>query len=120
MLHFLALAFSDNAFKAPGLNCPEALYQMKVSEPRQALELEWNDSVMNKCVFRRAKMTEGGLQTSDEAWPYHTISRLLVKASKDAGFPQNMIPYAIRRATGNAVNSTHQMAISPSYLYLLT
>jgi len=40
MLHFLALAFFDNAFKASNLDCPEAIYQMKVSEPQQAIELE--------------------------------------------------------------------------------
>ncbi len=40
VLHFLVLAFSDNAFKAPDLNCPEVIYQMKVPEPRQAIELK--------------------------------------------------------------------------------
>ncbi len=40
MLHFLALAFFDNAFKTSNLDCSETIYQMKVSESQQAIELE--------------------------------------------------------------------------------
>jgi len=107
VLHFLALAFSDNAFKAPDLDCPEAIYQMKVPEPRQAIELEWDGEILNKCIFRRAEKGVSGMKISDRVLPYYSISKHFRKAGQDAGFRENLTPYAIRRATGNAVNSIY-------------
>jgi hypothetical protein len=107
MLHFLALAFSDNAFRAPNLDCLEAISQMKVPKSRQAIQLEWKDNILDKCIFRRAEKEVSGMKISDRVLPYYSISKHFRKAGQDAGFRENLTPYAIRRATGNAVNDIY-------------
>ena len=47
------------------------------------------------------------MKISDRVLPYYSISKHFRKAEQDAGFRENLTPYAIRRATGNAVNDIY-------------
>ncbi len=47
------------------------------------------------------------MKISDRVLPYYSISKHFRKAEQDAGFRENLTPYAIRRVTGNAVNDIY-------------
>ncbi|MCJ1252196.1 hypothetical protein MMC30_009443, partial [Trapelia coarctata] len=67
VLHFLAVTFADQAFTAFNFISPEALYQIKVEEPRHTIELKWYPQKKDMCIFRRAKKGFAGISGATEA-----------------------------------------------------
>ncbi|KAF8250945.1 hypothetical protein K440DRAFT_113864 [Wilcoxina mikolae CBS 423.85] len=105
ILHFLSLAFADNAFRAPDLT-PENFFSVFVPPQRNSIEFQWKESILNTPVFRRTEHTVNGTGIS----PYRCLSDKvfrdqLRRLGLSAGFKDILTPYAIRRGTGNAVDS---------------
>lgn len=105
ILHFLALAFSDNTFRAPGLT-PENFFSVVVPSQRNSIEFQWKESILDTPIFRRTENTTNGTGIS----PYRCLSDKvfrdqLQRLGFSAGYKDILTPYAVRRGAGNAVDS---------------
>ena len=52
---FLALAFADQAFKAPGLTSPDTVFKFGVSPGANELRLVWEESMVKQPIFRQSE-----------------------------------------------------------------
>lgn len=104
VLHLLALAILDQAFKA-NIQTVQDFYKIKVRPPRRSLEFKWRKDISNKPIFRQAVPTSNGtVQTSNtEALRYHTYLYYLQRLGLITGFIQILNPYCIRRGAGEGV-----------------
>lgn len=75
ILHFLALAFFNNIFKALNLDCFKTISQMKILKSRQVIQLEWKDNILNKCIFRKAKKKVSEIKISNQVLLYYFINK---------------------------------------------
>ncbi|KAI9763324.1 MAG: hypothetical protein M1840_000589 [Geoglossum simile] len=109
---FLALAFADKAFAAPGLTSPEQLFALKVLPGLHEQRLPWKESILNVPVFRRSIRSEDGIRVSpNQALPYFDFHYSLKQLGRATGFLQTITTYCIRRATGNAIDGAASTAV---------
>ncbi len=107
MLHFLALAFFDNVFRASNLDCFKTISQIKILKSRQVIQLEWKDNILNKCIFRRAEKRISEMKISNRVLSYYFISKHFRKIEQDAEFCKNLTLYVIHQVTDNVVNDIY-------------
>lgn len=107
MLHFLALAFFNNVFRALNLNCFKTIFQMKILKSWQVIQLEWKDNILNKCIFQRAEKKISEMKISNWVLLYYFISKHFRKIEQDAKFCKNLTSYVICQVTDNAVNDIY-------------
>ncbi|KAH7021750.1 hypothetical protein B0J12DRAFT_610692 [Macrophomina phaseolina] len=103
--YFLALAFSDQAFAAPDLTGPEALYKLRVPDQTNQLRLPWKKEVLNVPIFRKSCRTVRGIGISQEALPDSTVRPWLRKLGEITGMEKICHPYILRYAAGKAFDS---------------
>lgn len=108
VLHLLALALLDQAFKA-NIQKVDDFYRIRVPSPRKSLAFRWRKSMRDIPIFRQAVSTnDGAVRTSNtEALRYHTYLYYLQRLGLVTGFMQILNPYCIRRGSGEAVESTY-------------
>ena len=110
VIHFLALAFADNAFHpdliAAGL-CPEKLHGFKNPEGCITIEFKFRDDILDVPLFHR-------YQRSLEGITVHPIKALSAKAigeesrrlGQRAGLPHPFRPYCLRREVGTELTDS--------------
>ncbi|EKG09994.1 hypothetical protein MPH_12919 [Macrophomina phaseolina MS6] len=103
--YFLALAFSDQAFAAPDLTGPEALYKLRVPDQTNQLRLPWKKEVLDVPIFRKSCRTVRGIGISQEALPDSTVRPWLRKLGEITGMEKICHPYILRYAAGKAFDS---------------
>lgn len=102
----VATAILDDAFRYKYTSVAE-VFRTRVREPRRSIELEWKKEKLKLPVFRQAKMTSDGVQTSEsKALRYHTYLYFLQRLGLAAGFMQILGAYVVRRGAGEAVDGT--------------
>ena len=104
IVHFVALAFADNAFHeglmAEGL-APKKLHSFRNPEGRITLDFKFRDDVLRKPIFRTYERQLEGIRV-------HPFKALSAKAISDeskrlgqrAGLPHPFRPYCLRREVG--------------------
>ena len=62
--HVLALAFIDDAFKAPSLKTIEQISTLEVKDPVRCIHLRWKELMLKTPIFHHAVRVNGKFETS--------------------------------------------------------
>ena len=92
-MNLLGLAFADGAFKEEGIRSPEDLYKLGVPDYKGALRIGWRRSILERPIFRRA---------NNMPFTASDFNHYLKQLGCNAGYPQTLTSYALRRGAANA------------------
>ncbi|KAI9785817.1 MAG: hypothetical protein M1816_008209 [Peltula sp. TS41687] len=105
IIHFLAIAFADNAFDSEKISKPEDIYNLQVPTNLNSIQIKWKPDMQDKPIFRRATRTADGIRISlDKALAYDTCNKNLKRLGRSAGFSDNVTLYCLRRGVANVVD----------------
>ncbi|MCJ1473138.1 hypothetical protein MMC13_001789 [Lambiella insularis] len=104
ILHFIAIAFADNAFHpklvAAGLT-PRTLHSFTPPEGRITIDFVFRNDILETPVFRRTMSSMKGVQVDPvRALSANSISYWMKRLGERAGFEHPLQPYALRREVG--------------------
>ena len=104
IVHFLALAFADNAFHPDlterGLS-PTNLHSFVNVEGRTTLEFKFREDILAIPVFRFWHSTLRGIEVHpNRPLPAHNLNRESKRLGEQAGLPHPFRPYCLRREVG--------------------
>jgi len=106
ILHVLALAFADHAFKSDWLRSPCDIERINVPEFLMSVPLEWKDEMQAIPLLRNSCRSSYGTECSPNAGlPYVIANMHTVRLGKSAGFKENFNLYSLRRGAGEAIDS---------------
>lgn len=107
-IHFiLTAAFAYQAFDPPELNTPERFYSLRVEPGLKSRPIPWNSSIRDKPLFRSAEWTPNGWRMSESPLAYRVLLKYVTNTCRAAHWQDVITTYALRRSTGNAVDSTY-------------
>ncbi|CEJ83106.1 Putative FluG domain-containing protein [[Torrubiella] hemipterigena] len=111
VLHMLALALLDQAFKSK-VRTVHNFYKIRVLSPRHCLEFEWEDTKIDVPVFRQALPDNDRVvrTSAAQALHYHTYLYYLQRLGLVTGLMQILNPYCIRRGAGEGVEAVGTQA----------
>lgn len=114
--HFIALAFHDGAFAARGLNSPDLLFGLSLTN-NKCTPIPWKEDKLSTPVFRPIEgFGDEAHVSASKSLPYNTYHAWVTRLGEDLGFPEVLTTYCLRRATGNAINGTSSCStFPPSY-----
>ncbi|KAF1349750.1 hypothetical protein BDV97DRAFT_295949 [Delphinella strobiligena] len=105
ILHVLALAFADRAFKSDWLSSPCDLDSIQVPEFLMSVPLEWKDEMKEIPLLRKSCRTSYGVECSPNAGlPYAIANMHTIRLGQSAGFKQSFNLYSLRRGAGEAID----------------
>lgn len=105
ILHFLALAFADNAFASPHISNLDDIYQIRIENFKESIELSWKKEMMKVPVFRRPVRRLNGMDiSSNMAEQYDHFRTDLLRLGKNAGFMPPLTSYCLRRGAADVVD----------------
>jgi hypothetical protein len=111
ILHVLALAFADGAFRSEFIRTPDDLYNFSVDAERgiRAVPIEWKPEVMELPLFRRAIRSANGYETSSKAWTCADAMPHTKSLGRAVGFKHPLRLYAARRGAGEAIDGENSL-----------
>ncbi len=115
-IFLLGLVFRHQAFAAPNLVDPEALFRLRVPEGKHEMELPFRTDIKNVYVFRKA-IYDGVVYvlSPTERLTYQTLRNWVVRIGLLMGLLFTVIMYSLRY---NAANEWDQSgAYRPAALY---
>ena len=104
IVHFLALAFADNAFHpqlvAAGL-CAEDMHRFRNPEGRITIDFKFKDDILEVPLFRAYQRSFDGISVHPtKALPAQTLNEESKRLGQRAGLPHSFQPYCLRREVG--------------------
>ena len=101
---FLSLAFADNAF-LPNVESPADLLSKRVPTDMEALKFEWKPDVAKTPILRQSELHNGLIDTSPiKMLSFNSFNSDITNLGLNAGFPDAVVSYCIRRGVANAVD----------------
>lgn len=101
----MATAFADDAFAAADLRTPKHLYGLRIEEGLGEQAIPWKAQIRKTPLFRAPAFTERGWHLSHNPLAHRVLLKYQFNASMAAHWKEHHTTYALRRATGNAVDS---------------
>ena len=98
-----ALAFADNAFRAPGIEKPEDLFSLTIPRFKESPAFQWSPECMETPIFRRQV---NGVICNSTPWAYTDFNYCLKRLGFLAGYSQDLGSYSLRRGAANAIDCT--------------
>jgi hypothetical protein len=100
------LAFDDETFGIPGLIFSGQLFRLRVKN-KGCQSIPWKEEMLDIPIFRRFIATKQGVQTSpDEPFIYYKYHPWVKRLGEALSYFQTLTTYCLRKALGNAINST--------------
>jgi hypothetical protein len=88
-----------------GYTRAEPFFTTALKAPTKAMLVNWKPEMLKVPIFQQAVRTADGLQTSKrKALRFSTYAYYLNRLGWEAGFPEKLTCYCMRRGTGNAVD----------------
>jgi len=104
ILHFVAIAFADNAFHpklaAAGLT-PYTLHSFSCPDGRITVDFAFRDGILDIPIFRRVTRSLQGVQVDPrKALSANSFAYWMKRLGQRAGFEHSFLPYCLRREVG--------------------
>lgn len=104
VLHFLALAFADQAFLNPHLT-PANLRKVSVPAHQGKVKIPFKGSILDKPIFRAIEENGAGCRASDaKPMQYEDLRSHFKRLGERAGSEFSLHPYCIRRFAATAID----------------
>ena len=104
ILHFVAIAFADDAFHPRLVNAglsPRSLHNFSSPDGRITIDFTFKDDILEIPIFRCSQRSIQGLQVDPKrALSANSISFWMKRLGQRAGFEYPLQPYALRREVG--------------------
>lgn len=100
IVHFLGLAFADDAFKA--VRQPRQLGLLHVPKGKHSLPLEWKESMLNIPIFRHCQ--QDGTIAPSRAMMYDDLASQISDLGYRAKFRDVLRTYCLRRGVANVID----------------